>query len=91
MGTTSSWRTRVEEGIPKNNHNKNNKNDFQHSADGDLAVALSGVGKNAAAGRRRDAGLPDDEAMSDEDDDEDDIDERAAVDLLFQIAACLSA
>ena len=60
MGISSSWKNRVEEGVPRGK-------DEQRSHANE-AVA-TGIGENAG---KREAGLPDGEACDDEDDDEDD-------------------
>lgn len=67
MATSSSWKKRVENGVPKGNYN-----DIQHSEKVDLSIETSGNGKRAT-GRR--PGMNDnDDAMNDDDaDDEDDI------------------
>lgn len=61
MGISSSWKNRVEKGVPRGNNNEQRGNANEALA--------NGVGENAG---KRGAGLPDEEACSDEDDDEDD-------------------
>ena len=66
MGSTSSWRMRVEKGIPKNA-----QNEYYETP----STTATGVVKTLAAGegvRKRGAGLSDEEACAEEDDDEDD-------------------
>ena len=67
MATTSSWKKRVEKGVPKGHYNDN-----QQSEKVDLSVQTSNIGRRAT-GRR--PGMNDnDDAINDEDaDDEDDI------------------
>jgi hypothetical protein len=65
MATSSSWKKRVEKGIPEGNYN-----DFQHSEKVDLSIKTSGNGKRATGWR---SGMnDDDDAMTDEGADDDD-------------------
>lgn len=64
MGSSSSWKTRVEKGIPKS------PSDYDDtSPNAGVGVETSGVGEGA---RKQGAGLVDAEACADEDTDEDD-------------------
>lgn len=63
MGSTSSWKMRVEKGIPRS------PPQFNDSAAGVDAVKITGAGESDY---KRSAGLPDEEACADEDDNEDD-------------------
>jgi hypothetical protein len=68
VATTSSWKTKVEKGVPKGQYNEH-----LHGEKVDLDVQASSIGKRAT-GRR--LGInDDDDAMTDEgaDDDDDDI------------------
>ena len=65
MATTSSWKKRVEKGVPKGNYNEH-----QHSEKVDLGVQASSIGKGAIG--RRPGMNDDDDAMTDEGADDDD-------------------
>ena len=65
MATSSSWKKRVEKGIPKGNYN-----DFQHGEKVELSIETSGNGKRATG--RRPGMSDDDDAMTDEGADDDD-------------------
>ena len=64
MGNSSSWKTRVEKGVPKS---PPNYDDTPPSTG--VSVKTSGIGESA---REHGAGLMDKEACADEDTDEDD-------------------
>jgi len=67
MATTSSWRKRVEKGLPQDNYG-----DSKHSEAVESGISACG-NVSRAAGRRLRMNDNDDDAMSDEADDEDDV------------------
>lgn len=64
---SSSWKNNLEKGIPRDTHQR-------HEPVGTCSGVLASTGVGKDAGKRRSAGLPDEEAAAAEDDDEDDID-----------------
>ena len=64
--TSSFWTNLVERGIPKGKHER------RRLANEALAAGVVSSAGVYGRGRKRGAGLPDNEACSDEDDDEDD-------------------
>lgn len=66
MGSTSSWRMRVEKGVPKNAPNEYNET---HPTTATGVVKISDAGEGV---RKHGAGLSDEEACAEEDEDEDD-------------------
>ena len=65
MAISSSWKKKVEKGVPKGNYE-----DHQHGEKVDLNVKVSGKGKRATV--RRSGMNNDDDAIADESDDDDD-------------------
>lgn len=65
MGNSSSWKTRVERGVP---FDKNNK----HETAPDMIGPSNKTSSAGESAKKRGAGLLDEEASADEDDDEDD-------------------